>query len=114
MRRTLLIRDASGPQTGHSGCMPPQDDLGAPPHYYPVTVVTARYGGTYEPGRWLAFPLDPSRIPPAFAGEDVECMSFWSDYDEPVGGGDSPDDAYADLHRQLSQHLRGPARGAGS
>lgn len=64
---------------------------------YPVTVVAARYGGVYEPGRWLAFPYDAPDLPRAWDGDDLDCRAFWEGCTEPVGAGSSPNDAYLDL-----------------
>ena len=64
---------------------------------YPVTIVRSRYGGTYEPGRWLAWPLYEDQLPIGWAGGDAECHRFWSEYRRPVGSGDTPQDAYDDL-----------------
>jgi hypothetical protein len=73
-----------------------------PPDVYPVTIVRARYGGSYEPGRWLAFPTDPDRMPDGWDASDVPCAEFWDSYAEPVGASDrSPDQALADLARKL-------------
>ena len=44
---------------------------------YPVTIVLARYGGAYEPGSGLAFPLYEDRLPSGWAGEDLDCGEFW-------------------------------------
>lgn len=77
-----------------------------PPRYYPVTIVRARYGGIYEPGQWIAFPLLPENLPPEHDADDVTCMTFWEDYKrnhQPVGGGDTPDAALEDLRRQLER-----------
>lgn len=64
---------------------------------YPATIVVARYGGSYEPGRWLAFPYDASDLPQGWDGEDVDCRAFWEGWKEPVGAGSTPNDAYIDL-----------------
>lgn len=73
-----------------------------PPDVYPVTIVRARYGGSYEPGQWLAFPLDPAQMPDDWDATDVVCAEFWDSYGEPVGASDrSPDQALADLARKL-------------
>lgn len=72
------------------------------PDIYPVTIVRARYGGSYEPGRWLAFPLHACCMPDDWDATDVVCAEFWDSYDEPVGASDrSPDQALADLARKL-------------
>jgi hypothetical protein len=71
---------------------------------YPVTIVRARYGGTYEPGKWIAFPLYADNLPDGYADDDVTCATFWSEYQHrPAGGGDTPDAAYADLLRQVRE-----------
>jgi hypothetical protein len=64
---------------------------------FPVTIVRARYGGIYEPGRWLAFPRDPDQLPVEWQDEGLPCRDFWLAWSEPVGGGDTPNDAYSDL-----------------
>lgn len=71
---------------------------------YPLTVFTARYGGTYEGAFWLAFnerPGDP-RLADA-QGSDVECMQFYVYYErvKPIGRGDSAEEAIADLQAKL-------------
>lgn len=65
--------------------------------HYPATIVCDRYDGTYSGGRWLAFPLDYYEIPVGVDGDDTECAMFWHSYDEPVGRGDSPEEALGDL-----------------
>ena len=69
---------------------------------YPVTIVTARYSGLYEGGRWLAWPLDPGTLPTGWDGDDSECAFFWSTYEEPVGKGATPAAALAALKRALA------------
>lgn len=66
---------------------------------YSVTITRSRYGGIYEPGEWLAFPLDPDALPADWDGEDVACMRFWETRRD-IGGGSTPDEAYADLLRR--------------
>lgn len=66
---------------------------------YPTTIVADRYDGTYSDGRLLAFPLD--EIPPEVDGGDVECMEFWKNYKNPVGKGNTPDDALDNLRLQM-------------
>jgi hypothetical protein len=65
----------------------------------PVTIVAARYGGIYEPGRWLAFPLWPEELPDGWSGGDAECYAFWQEHRD-YGGGDTPTAAYRDLLRR--------------
>lgn len=71
---------------------------------YPVTIVPARYGGTYEYAAWLAFPVDPAVLnADAWQGwddSDVECAEWHARSREegwPVGRGAAPDLAYQDL-----------------
>lgn len=70
---------------------------------YPTTIVADRYGGTYSNGGWLAFPLD--EIPPEVDGGDIECMEFWQNYKDPVGKGNTPDDALDNLRLQILQKV---------
>jgi hypothetical protein len=71
---------------------------------YPVTIVPARYGGTYENAPWLAFPVHPDVLNSAawrdWDGSDIDCME-WHDRSReqgwPVGRGAAPDLAYRDL-----------------
>jgi hypothetical protein len=71
---------------------------------WPVTIVRTRYSGTYEPGVWVAFPLHSRELPEDWDAGDVACSSFWYEYEGVVGGGDSPEAAYADL---IEQYRRG-------
>lgn len=71
---------------------------------YPVTITRARYGGGYEPGPWLAWPLFADRLPDGWDGDDVPCQEFWRTYGGVVGSGTTPQAAYEDLLR-----LAGPA-----
>ncbi len=59
-------------------------------------------GGTYSGGSWLAFPLALSAVPDEPFGGDIGAATWWHDADHvPVGRGDTPDHAYADLTRRL-------------
>ena len=67
---------------------------------YPVTIVKARYGGSYEPGAWLAFHEDSEALPPGWDGDDTTCSTFWrlaENLKLPIGAGSSPQAAYEDL-----------------
>lgn len=66
---------------------------------YPVTIVRSRYGGTYEPGDWVAFPTPPESLPSGWDGGDAECARFWQEHPE-FGGGATPSEAYEDLQRR--------------
>lgn len=76
---------------------------------YPVTITPARYAGTYEGGRWLAFPCEPGdldRLCPAWDDSDVECQEFWNTADAggwPIGRGLSPQAAHDDLLARLAR-----------
>lgn len=54
-----------------------------------VTITRARYGGIYEPGEWLPFPLLPSELPIDWDADDVTCRTFWETRHD-VGGGHTP------------------------
>ena len=64
---------------------------------WPLTIVKSRYGGVYEPGIWIAFPQAPSDIPDDWHAGDVACADFFAQRKGHVGGGDTPDEALADL-----------------
>ena len=65
---------------------------------YPTTIVTARYGGTYEGGSWLAFPCDHEEVPSEAFDDDCTCAAWWaSDSSKLVGRGNTPTAAYDDL-----------------
>jgi len=76
-----------------------------------VTIVRARYGGIYEPGQWIAFPVSPHQLPHGWDADDVTCMKFFETRSGEFGGGDSPQEAYEDLLRILRERR---ARLAGS
>ena len=64
-----------------------------------VYIFGARYGGAYEGGKWLAWIGDHEWLDD-HAGDDISCLNFWDDYRmAPIGRGDTPDQALADLHR---------------
>jgi hypothetical protein len=71
------------------------------PDIWPATIVRARYQGSYEPGAWLAFPLDPDALPADWQADDVSCALFWRSYGGTVGAASSPNQALADLARKL-------------
>jgi len=66
-----------------------------------VTIVRSRYGGTYEPGVWIAFPCWPSEVGSDWNADDVSCAGFFAERADEIGGGDTPQDAYDDLRRRL-------------
>lgn len=75
---------------------------------YPVTITMARYGGVYEPGKWLAFPHDPDQLRQGWDDEDVPCADFWDTYRGWVGAGSTPEEAYADLLERTREVRRTP------
>ena len=86
-----------------------------PREVYPCSISRARYGGSCEGGKWVAFPLDPEQVPhDAFVGDDPRAIWFWcgGDYDEEsvgtyyVGRGDTPNAALADLIDRLGRRRK--------
>ena len=73
---------------------------------FPVTIVMARYRGTFEGGQWLAFPIAPEDLADSdYAADDISCMIFFESCDErklPIGRGSTPDEAHADLRARIS------------
>lgn len=72
---------------------------------YPVTVFSARYGGTYEGGRWIAVQHHVGDEKMHGCQSDDLSTAAWfrfrKIYDIPTGRGDTPDEAVADLAQQL-------------
>ena len=72
---------------------------------YPLTIVTDRYSGTYSKGKYLAFNNYVEHIPSAVGGGDMEEEEFWKNEENygqyKIGKGETPNDAYCDLYRQL-------------
>jgi hypothetical protein len=79
-----------------------------------VTILSSRYGGIYEPGRWIAFACWPGEIPPDWNADDMTCAEFFANRRGEIGGGATPEDAYADLLRLLDErrHSLGSLPGA--
>ncbi|MBV9448604.1 MAG: hypothetical protein JO345_22180 [Streptosporangiaceae bacterium] len=73
-----------------------------------VTILRSRYGGTYEPGEWIAFACWPDDIPPGWNADDLACAEFFASRTREIGGGATPQEAYADLLRLLSERRRSP------
>lgn len=76
---------------------------------YPLTIISTRYGGTYEGGKFVAFPCEEWAIPDDVQGGDVECMAWWDRYAEGVGRGATPDAALADLIERQSLRVESEA-----
>jgi len=45
---------------------------------YPTTIITTRYQGAYEGGRWAALDCSFEEVPLAAIGDDIECAEFWN------------------------------------
>ena len=71
-----------------------------------VTITTARYGGIYEPGRWVAFACHPRDLPTDWDADDVTAAAFYRERRGEIGGGDTPQEAFDDLVR-LTKKRRG-------
>lgn len=81
--------------------------------YYPVTIISTRYGGSYEDGDWAAFLCDPQQVPDDATGNDLECSAFWASIQDGTGEwaglvavGDSPVAALQALARTVSAEGR--------
>lgn len=67
---------------------------------YPVTIIAARYSGTYEGAAWVAF--NEYHVPDDAQADDVTCAVFFGSYDKPLGRGRTPDAALRDLELHLA------------
>lgn len=64
---------------------------------FDVTIVGARYGGTYEGAKWIAWPGEIEWLDDHQSGDNA-CIDFWQDYAHAtLGRGSTPDEALADL-----------------
>lgn len=69
---------------------------------YPVTIIEDRYTGAYSGGKWTAFNRYADDIPEEVDDSDVPCFTFWwSTNKEPVGIGNTPDEALRDLEEKI-------------
>jgi len=71
---------------------------------YPLTVVSARYGGCYEGGRYLAFNLEADSLPEDYNGDDIDCSTFFEQANSKnwaIGRGGTPTEAVEDLKARL-------------
>jgi hypothetical protein len=70
---------------------------------YEVVIVGTRYGGVYEGAAWVAWPGEPEWLDDYAAGDNA-CAEFWQDYaNAPLGRGEDPNGALADLMRQVAE-----------
>jgi hypothetical protein len=71
-------------------------------HFYPVTIVADRYGGTYAGGKYVAYPLEYHDVPEEAHGDDMAAMALFYMDDAPLRGvGHSPNAAFSDLIRRV-------------
>jgi hypothetical protein len=77
---------------------------GRPPSLDPVTILSSKYQGVYEGGRFVAFPCRPSEVPAGHDEGDAAAGHFYGEefLDAPIGRGETPDAAYADLVRRMT------------
>lgn len=87
-----------------------EEGFGEAPHTYPVTIVPARYGGTYEGGPWICFPVHAERLAKGqwrdWQGDDLGCAEWWAESVRqgwPIGLGASPDLAYRNLIERAAE-----------
>lgn len=73
---------------------------------YPLTISRDRYHGVYSGGLWLAFPRHLDEIPHGPWYSDTECMDFWDHYAQPVGKGNTPEDAIWQLKQEVKKLRR--------
>ncbi len=70
---------------------------------YPCVILSDRYRGTYSGALWTAFPSDEA--PEAVYEDDVTCHNFWADCTDPVGKGNTPEEAVTDLICAVERHM---------
>ncbi|WP_328995031.1 hypothetical protein OG394_10870 [Kribbella sp. NBC_01245] len=73
---------------------------------WPVTIVPARYGGTYEPGPWLAFPNHPDALPIDWDAGDLLAGRYYAEHSQEMGAGMTPSEAYEDLKRIMQERSK--------
>lgn len=97
-----LLRSGAFPGArDHADDAPPAEMVAPPEGPWPVTILAARYQGTYEGAPWVAFHESPGDVHLAHCG-DTACATFFDSYRKPIGRGQSPKHAYDDLVRQLT------------
>jgi len=67
---------------------------------YPCVIFADRYGGTYSGGKYVA--LYRKDIPSECFADDVTNSTFWYEYNQPYGIGDTPNEALENLALFLS------------
>lgn len=66
-----------------------------------ICVVSARYGGGYEGGRFVAIPVE--YLDSAAFGEDCACSEWWQVHEREVGAGATPDEALLNWYEKRRQ-----------
>lgn len=81
-----------------------EEGFGSHASTYPVTIVPARYSGTYEGAHWLAFPVYPHVLAEEqwrnWMGSDIECAEWWDRMRNQgwlIGVASTPNAAYDNL-----------------
>jgi len=69
--------------------------------YYPLTIISDRYNGTYSGGKYTAWPLDFYHVPEEIDEGDPDCQKFWDSYKGIVGKGSTIQEAHDDLLNKL-------------
>jgi len=68
---------------------------------YPCIIIPDRYDGCYSGASWTAWNLYIEGFPYGPESGDSECYNFWQDYKGIVGKGNTPQEAYNDLKKQI-------------
>ena len=85
------------------GCIISYDVFSNPEYdLYPIVIMQARYGGTYEGGAWLAIgcfeSLEKAGLKDYVEGDDCDAVEFWtSGKSWKIGRGPNPNSAAMDL-----------------
>lgn len=77
---------------------------------WPCTITPARYSGVYEGKRWTAFYCYPEEIPNDPFSDDITASTWWSYFNNLVGLGDTPNEAFADLKLKIESGVFGDAK----
>ena len=68
---------------------------------WPTVIVKDRYDGTYSGAEWVALPS--MQIPLSMYFGDITAAKFWKEYDEPVGRGNTPQEALEALEYEVAK-----------
>lgn len=70
---------------------------------FPTIILRDRYNGTYSGAEWVAFARPD--VPIAIFWEDTNCARFWRECDDPVGRGNTPQEAFESLKKEVAKIL---------